>query len=238
MRIIRLRLRHLIMPACVRLSSVAAIMVWLTFSHTHVQAKTQVTKKTQEAQETKVTANPDITQAPYHGSAQGAVKIVKFSDFYCGTCKTMAKVIQELINTEKYQAKVGFYYMHYPVKTQHSHQLAVESYCAAQQSKFWEFHDTVFSYHGQAGKLNPETGINIARQLKLDEKAFTSCAQSAPAKAHVAHSKAQGDQLKVAGTPSIYINGTLLPANTKAALITALDQALAASTPHNKNQAS
>lgn len=179
-------------------------------------------------------ATVDITGAAHIGPVDAPVSIVKFSDFYCGTCKSVGETIRLLLTSPAYKDKVVFYYLHYPVKTAHSTALAEGAYCAQQQGKFWPFHDTVFGYHGQANQLTSATGASIATQLGLNLESFNACAQSAAAKTHVANMKAQGAALKLTGTPSIYINDTLLSTHSAFSIKTALNQALAAATPPSK----
>lgn len=204
--------------SCLAAALLILAPLWLSQAYAKPQAKATV----------------DIKGAAHIGPTDAPVSIVKFSDFYCGTCKSVGEFLRLLIASPPYKDKVVFYYLHYPVKTPHSTTLAEAAYCAQQQGKFWPFHDTVFGYHGQADQLTSATGESIATKLGLNLEAFTACAQSGAAKTHVANMKAQGTALQLVGTPSIYINDTLLSSHSAFTIKTALNQALAAAAPPPK----
>src|SRR3989338_457377 len=75
--------------------------------------------------------------APFH--------IVDFSDFQCPACRVGTEALQTIENEFPGILRVEF--RHYPLEQPHPWALtaALFSECAAEQGKFWEFHDRLFS---------------------------------------------------------------------------------------------
>lgn len=133
--------------------------------------------------------------------------------------------LAELVQDKKYQNSVSFVYMPYPIYGAKAMLVAQEAVCAAKQNKFWQFHDMVFASHG---KLKEATGTEVAQKLSLDMKAFDQCKAKEEAKKMVQTTKAEGDKVGVKATPTLYVNGMMVTDHSKASLMAALDQALAA----------
>lgn len=197
------------------------------------EAKKNMAKQDMKAKQTtstmmvtETTQKADIsTEAGLHkGAKDGAVTLVKFGDFYCGKCKALSTTISELLEDKKYKGKVSFFYMLYPASGEKATKIAMESLCAKEQNKFWEFHDAAFAAHGS---LNEKTGTEIAKKLSLDTKAFNTCTAAEKTKKMVAASKAEGDKLGITATPALYVGGSQVTELTKAGLMAAFDAVLA-----------
>ena len=83
------------------------------------------------------------------GSPQAPVIIVEFADFSCPYCREAEGTMKSLL--AEYQGKVSLAYRDYPLREAHPHaQLAAEaSRCAADQGRFWEYHDLLFATPGE-----------------------------------------------------------------------------------------
>src|SRR5207249_4331224 len=79
--------------------------------------------------------------------------------------------------------------------------------CAAEQGKFWEFHDRLF---GDQSRLSDEDFKKDAAQLGLDSAQFDTCVDSHKYKAEIDNDLHVGDEAGVSGTPAFYINGRML----------------------------
>lgn len=86
----------------------------------------------------------DLTNAQSIGPANAKVQIVEFSDFECPYCIRAYPTVKQLL--KEYSGKVRFYYKQFPLTQIHpnAQKAAEASLCAADQGKFWEFHDKVF----------------------------------------------------------------------------------------------
>jgi len=109
----------------------------------------------------------------------------------------------------KYEGKVSLAYRDFPLRGMHGQaELGAESsHCASEQGKFWEYHDLLFD---NPDKLNRSGLLELARNVKLDEKQFESCLSSGKYRAEVEKDLQDGIRAGVMGTPGIFINGTLL----------------------------
>ena len=162
---------------------------------------------------------------PSKGAADAKVTVVEFADYRCGHCINAYLPVQEVI--EQYAEQVRLVFMDLPVirPQQVSGRLAIGGSCAAAQDKFWDYHDLAFE---QQGDLNADSPLALAQELELDMTAFASCLDSDQAKAQLAKSQAQADQLGVTGTPTFFVNGQKLFAeDLSEGLKAAIDAALA-----------
>src|SRR5206468_6118416 len=82
--------------------------------------------------------------------------------------------------------------------------------CAAEQGKFWEYHDLLFANQS----MLQEPGLTAsARKLGLDEKLFVTCLTSGKFRSQVQSDYQVGLKAGVTGTPGFFINGTYLSGN-------------------------
>lgn len=87
----------------------------------------------------------NLGDAPMRGDKNAKVTIVEFSDFQCPYCKQVFPVIQKLM--KDYNGKIKLYYKQFPLTSIHpnAYRAAEASECAAEQGKFWEYHDYLFT---------------------------------------------------------------------------------------------
>ena len=81
------------------------------------------------------------------------------------------------------------------------------SMAAAEQGKFWEFHDKLF---GSAGKIKGEHLTQYAQELGLDMKRFQEAIAQQKFKAQVDGDASEAGSLGVTGTPAFFVNGRYL----------------------------
>jgi protein-disulfide isomerase len=149
------------------------------------------------------------------GAKDAPVTIVEFSDFQCPFCKNATATVKQVV--EKYQGKVKWVFRDFPIPSLHpaapkAHEAAR---CAAEQGKFWEYHDLLFE---KSPRQAPEELKQYAKDLSLDAAAFAQCLDSGKHQAAVNSDISEGAQLGITGTPTFFINGRQLvgaqPAST------------------------
>jgi protein-disulfide isomerase len=144
---------------------------------------------------------------PSIGSASAPVTLVEFSDFQCPFCQRVAPTLKQV--KEKYGDKVRVVWKDFPLTQIHpqAFKAGEAAHCAADQGKFWEYHDRLFA-NQQA--LQPNDLKKHAADLGLDATAFASCLDTSKHGERVRDGVAEGSRLGVNSTPTIYINGRVL----------------------------
>ena len=139
------------------------------------------------------------------GRKDAQVTIVEFADFQCSYSKESSFVMREL--ALKYPEKINYIYRDFPLSDVHSlaRKAAEASECAADQGKFWEYHDKL--YQNQSD-LSQERLYQFAAELNLNTSFFRSCLDSGTYKDEVEKDYQDGLQAGVRGTPTFFINGS------------------------------
>ncbi len=86
----------------------------------------------------------DVTKGIPTGPENAKVTIVEFSDFECPFCVRAYPIVKQILS--EYKNDVKLYYKQFPLNNIHpnAQKAAEASLCAADQGKFWEFHDKIF----------------------------------------------------------------------------------------------
>lgn len=142
--------------------------------------------------------------APSKGPEDAPVTIVEFSDFQCPFCSQAHGTLEQIV--EKYGPKVRLVFRQFPLTNIHKNaqEAAEASLCAAEQGKFWEMHDAMFS---DQSKLAPEDLKATAKTLGMDEEAFASCLDSHKYASEITADVDDGVTAGVSGTPAFFVNG-------------------------------
>jgi protein-disulfide isomerase len=154
----------------------------------------------------------DISGAPSMGDAKARVVIIEFSDYQCPYCvdyftNTYRRVIADYVKT----GKVRYVVRDFPGESIHPNalQAAQAARCAADQGKFWEMHDNLFTNQKNLGS----TGItDSATAAGLDAATFRACFDSNKYVEGIRKDENEALQLGAKGTPAFFL-GTSDPAN-------------------------
>ena len=162
-------------------------------------------------------ARPQVNGAAL-GDPNAKVRIDVFEDFQCPSCKTYTESVESQI-IENYVATGKAYYVfrQFPFlddrsATRESDQAANASQCAADQGRFWDYHDMLFAnWNGEnAGNFSDRKLEAFAETLELDLKAFKQCYKENRFKDQTQKDLNDGQRMGVQGTPSVFVNGTLV----------------------------
>ena len=96
-----------------------------------------------------VAKDVDVSGMTAKGPKNTKVTIVEFSDFECPFCVRAYPTVKQVL--KEYKDDVKLYYKQFPLVQIHPNALkaAEASLCAADQGKFWEFHDKIFETEAQ-----------------------------------------------------------------------------------------
>lgn len=161
------------------------------------------------------------------GESDAKVTIVEYSDFECPFCNRALPTVNEILDT--YGDDVRLVYRHFPLRSIHANaQKAAEaSECAADQGKFWEYHDLMFENSTLVSGGVPQFK-KWASELGLKTATFDNCLDSGEKVDDVDEDFATASANGVQGTPAFFINGTSLSgAQPFAAFKTIIDAELA-----------
>jgi len=143
--------------------------------------------------------------SPVKGATNPVVTIVEFSDFECPFCKQVQSVLTQIV--ESYGRTVRLVFKHLPLEGhRNSLPAARAAYCAAEQDRFWQFHDAVFA----AGNLSPPVFEQIASDLGLGLPKFQECVASERSRAAVIKDIEAARRLRIESTPSFVVNGKVI----------------------------
>jgi len=120
------------------------------------------------------------------GDPNAPVKLTEFADFQCPYCKefwntTETLVISNYVMTGKvlytYRSAGNWVSRNLAGATE-SQDAAMSAYCAADQNKFWEMHDALYTNNRDVedeGSFTSRRLQAIAQSIGLDMSAFNSC---------------------------------------------------------------
>jgi protein-disulfide isomerase len=141
---------------------------------------------------------------PSLGNPTAPVTIVEFSDFQCPFCLSVVPTLKKI--RDVYGDKVRLVWKDFPLTQIHpqAFKAGEAGHCAAEQGKFWEFHDQVFA-NQQA--MQPEDLKRYAAGVGIDAERFTACLDTSKHAEIVRDGVAQGTRLGVNSTPTVFVNG-------------------------------
>lgn len=181
------------------------------------------------------------------GNDDAPVKITEFEDFQCPFCLQYStdqepQIIRELVETGKVQIE----YRHLPILGVESVNAALASQCAANQDKFWQYHNLLFLIQAKAGQATAEkknvgrfSDDNLkkfAKDLGLDSAKFDECYDTRATLDLVLQQQRDANQFGITGTPGFLINGQPLGTGTPSSIddwkqiVTNVENAIATAT--------
>ena len=144
-------------------------------------------------------------EGPSRGPSDAPVTIVEFSDFQCPYCKQAAISLKPVI--EGYGSNIRLVFKQMPLSIHpDAFKAAQASVCAAEQGKFWEFHDVLFG----SGDLSEQALKKHALNLGLKMNQFNTCLSSETSAAVVRRDMQEAMRADVQGTPTFFVNGRIV----------------------------
>lgn len=146
--------------------------------------------------------------APSIGPNDAKVVVRLFSDFQCPACKFAEPPLKATI--EAYKDRVRFLWKDFPLEQIHANARAgaEAARCAADQGKFWEYHDRLYAKQDNWSKLaDPHAKlVDEGAAIGLNGDALSKCLQDRTHDNLIARDLAEGSVNKVDRTPTFFIN--------------------------------
>jgi protein-disulfide isomerase len=152
------------------------------------------------------------------GDPSAPVLVEVWEDFQCPACQTFTQNVEPLI-TENFVAtgNVRYVFRFFPFlddrsASKESDQAAHASMCAADQNKFWEYHDMLYAnWDGEnRGAFSDKRLVAFAETLGLDMGEFNQCFEAGEHEELINQDTADGIAAGVSGTPTVFVNGTVV----------------------------
>ena len=146
----------------------------------------------------------------FKGDPNAPVTIIEFADFQCPYCGRFFAETKPQIDEQYMQSgKVRFAYFNFAFLGPESNWAAEAAECAADQDKFWEYHDKLYdSQSGEnQGAFNKANLKKFAEELGLDTSAFNECLDSGKYTQLIQDESSMASSIGVRSTPTFLING-------------------------------
>jgi protein-disulfide isomerase len=151
---------------------------------------------------------------PSRGAERPVVDVVEFSDLQCPFCKGAHPLVEKLMADFPL---LRFTFQQFPLPpTTHPWAIKASHYadCAGTMNKdaFWKFIGTVFENQGSIALATADDKLKeYAKDSGLDADKVAACAALPATEDRVNKSIKLGQSLDVNSTPSIFVNGRLIP---------------------------
>ena len=184
-----------------------------------------------------IPAAATVDQRPFElGPADAKVTVDEYGDYQCPYCaiwhsSTQPQFVNDYITAGK---SVKFVFKPYPFldarSAQRESHLTVEAaYCAADQNRFWDYHNALYNNQPKdenSGFWTSDRLKELAKALKLDTSKFNSCLDGNTYRAKANADAAAAVSAGITGTPSFVVNGTIITSQNYSDLQKAIDEAL------------
>jgi protein-disulfide isomerase len=150
------------------------------------------------------------SDAPSLGDPNSPVTVVEYSDFQCPVCRGLHDVVRSLL--PNYAGKVRVVFKDFPIEQLHpwARTAAIAGRCAYQQDRkaFWKIYDLIYDNQEVISAANAWTKMaDFAVQSGLNADLFKGCMASPEPGEAVNASRANGLQVEVNSTPTVFVNG-------------------------------
>lgn len=147
-----------------------------------------------EVEPTRPLFDVGVGTLPPLGSQNAPVKVIEFGDYACSFCgqyfkETLSKLRDEFVQTDQAQ----WYWRDFATLSSQSITMASTARCAAEQGKFWDYHDALV--------------LDTNAQVDLDQKELESCLSSGRTDEAVTADHQEALRLGIQAAPTFFING-------------------------------
>jgi protein-disulfide isomerase/uncharacterized membrane protein len=179
--------------------------------------------------ETAKETDISLAEAPIFGKPSAQAKFVVFFDFTCIHCMDEFLVLEKMM--KKYPDAISVTFKFFPLhgncgtlekgredSDAEACIASVAAFCGHNQGKFMEYARILFdNYHNKDIKFSVKTVREAAKTAGLDIAGFDLCFGSKKAREFVASEYLETERLGITSTPTLYLNGKKLTADSRKA---------------------
>jgi len=150
----------------------------------------------------------------YLGNPDAPITVVEFSRYTCSHCKTFADTMEANF-IEKYvdTGHVYFRYVNLASGNDGLLNAGEASYCAAEQNKFFEYKNYLYTYAFSEDGFETESLVNYAESADLSVQDFSECLESDKYRDAYVNDQSYAQSVGIPGTPSFYVNDQIVYAS-------------------------
>jgi protein-disulfide isomerase len=162
--------------------------------------------------ETKSISGPQFQALVRQGHSVGAgtarEAVVEFADFQCAYCRDAARVIAAF--RERHADSIRIVFHHLPLTSVHplARAAALAAECAAEQGRFAQFHDALFTSQSAIGRM-PWDGFAKTAGIR-NIGAFRRCVSERRYESVVAGDERAANEMGIEATPTFIVSGRLV----------------------------
>lgn len=160
----------------------------------------------------------DLANGNKLGRDDAPIKLAEYEDFQCPFClRYSATQEPTLINEYVKTGKVQIIYKNLPALGNESVRAGIAATCAADQNKFWQYHNRLFLEQARAGQAtNEQKNVgrfsddklkSYAQEVGLDIDKYTACFNDPATLNKVQAEFQEASALNFSSTPSFAANG-------------------------------
>jgi protein-disulfide isomerase len=166
---------------------------------------------------------------PMLGSDDAPVKVVEYASFDCTHCREFHDSVLPTIIERVRAGEVQYTYvpLYNTGSIANGLGAAQAAMCVGEQGKFWEFHDALFTWQGlyantAFSQQRVNTGVD---NIGINRAQWDQCMGSSVPTTVLDAALRAGQLQNIAGTPTVVVNGTVVPAVDLNTVNTAITQA-------------
>jgi protein-disulfide isomerase len=177
----------------------------------------------------KIRAAMNLSAAASRGPANAKVVVVEYADLQCPSCRKLSEILRGIYPD---YPQVRFVYRDFPLTQIHAWALtaATAGRCIYHKdpAAFWTYADYIYDHQDKVNADNVwETVVKQGVTAGYDEESFKACMADPAMKKEVDRSMAEGIELKIANTPTVFVNGRRLVGGEREVLVQYIDYELA-----------
>ena len=164
------------------------------------------------------------------GEVDAPVVMVNYSEFQCQFCGKFARDTKPSLMKYVEDGTLRIEWRDFPYLGEESVTAAIAGRAAAEQGRFWEFHDALFADQQppNSGRVTEDFLVGLAEKAGLDVEQFTADRADPELAEAVGRDFDQGQGIGVNGTPAFLVNGQpIMGAQPTEVFVDAIDQAAA-----------